>query len=75
MTDEEAIDYIECARELSRLSSVLLRQATDPTKKMKEKIEGSVGDFLYWLWLLSTEYLSEEKIRKQIQKYEEKKIV
>ena len=71
LSQQQAINYIECARELSELSSLLLQQATNNKKRLTKKIEAKTGDALYWLWLVATEYLSEEKIKKQISEYEE----
>ena len=70
LSERQAINYIECSRELSELSSLLLQQATDENKRLGEKIEAQSAESLYWLWLLISEYFSEEKIKKHLDKHE-----
>ena len=72
ISEQQAVDYLEAAREFSSLASLLLRQATDDKEKLHNKIETKCADALYWAWLLTTEYLSEEKVKKYLEKNEEK---
>ena len=72
ISEEQAVDYLEAARELSSLASLLLQQATNNNKKLHTKIEGAAADALYWLWVIITEYCCEEKIKTQINKHEKK---
>mgnify|MGYP003655519273 CR=1 FL=1 len=67
ISEQQAIDYIEAARDLSALASLLLEQSTDNTKKLKNKIEAKSADALYRLWFLLTEHLCEKKIKKHIE--------
>ena len=39
LSEEQAIDYIKCARELNVLSSLLMQQATSENKRLKNKME------------------------------------
>lgn len=68
---EQAIDYIKCARELNLLSSLLMQQATDDKKRLKNKISSQSGVTFYWLWRITTEYLDEVKLKKAIDAYSE----
>ena len=72
MKETQAIDYIECARELNALSALLLKQATKPgAKNSSRKVGPRAGSALYWLWRVITEYVSEEEVRQEINKHEE----
>ena len=71
LSETQIINYIECSRELAELSSLLLQQVTNDKKRLGNKIEAQSAESLYWLWLLITEYFSEEKIKKHLDKHEE----
>tara|TARA_R110000824_G_scaffold302650_2_gene490413 strand:+ start:537 stop:761 length:225 start_codon:yes stop_codon:yes gene_type:complete len=72
ISEQQAVDYIEAARDLSGLSALLLEQGTGSAEEVKNKIEAKAASALYWLWFLVTEYLSEEEVKHYIKKYEEK---
>ena len=69
LSTDQAIDYIKCAKELNTLSALLMQQATDDNKRLKNKICQQTGISLYWLWRITTEYLDEGKLKKAIDKY------
>jgi len=70
MKTEEAIDYIRCATEFSKLSALLMDKVANEKKGDTEAISREAGDALYWLWKLYNEYLDQNSIKKSIEKYE-----
>jgi hypothetical protein len=71
LSEEQAIDYIKCARELNVLSSLLMQQATSENKRLKNKISEQTGVSFYWLWRITNDYLDEIKLKKAIDEYKE----
>ena len=67
LTDNEMLEFIQCAEELNELSAVLIRQITNPTKNLRSKILGEVSDVLYRLWPI-IEIFDEREIKDAIDK-------
>lgn len=73
-SEEQAIDYIQCATSLNSLAALLLDEVTKEKGRSTKKVAAKTGDALYWIWELSTSYLDEGLLRKSIDKYERKEV-
>jgi hypothetical protein len=69
-SEDQAVDYIQCASQLTSLASLLLEEVTKEKGRSTKRVANKTGDALYWLWELSTSYLDESLIKKSIDKYE-----
>jgi hypothetical protein len=71
LSDDQIFEFVKCSEKCSQLSSLLLKQVSNPDKNLRKKILDELGDSLFRLWPVINNY-SEEEIKVSVEKNEKR---